>query len=124
MTKPNPFIILVDDDKASNFLNRRVIQSVLPDARVEIFMDGKQAYDYFRDGGEIPDLLLLDLNMPVWSGWDFLDAAADTLPDFPLVVLSSSVNPEEVARAKAYDRVRDFWSKPLQVAVLQKFVGG
>lgn len=122
MNNTRPFVILVDDDKASNFLNRRIIQARWPETRLEVFENGKLAFDYFRDGGEMPDVLLLDLNMPVWTGWDFLQAAKGKFPALKVVVLTSSVNPEEIRRAGGYSHVVDFWSKPLRAELLNSLM--
>ena len=63
----------------------------------------------------IPDLIFLDINMPVMDGWEFLEAFSKLTYDknISVIILTSSINPEDKERAKTYDVVKGFMSKPL-----------
>lgn len=81
---------------------------------------GPAAIDYLLRSvraGSPPDLLLLDLNMPGMSGWEFLDFCRmdviDRCPDLNVVVLSTSENPDDSNRAAADELVDAFVQKPL-----------
>ncbi len=71
----------------------------------------------------LPDLIFLDLNMPDFSGWDFLAQFALLQPLFKkpisIYILSSSVDHKEKARALKYSFVGDFYSKPIKRAQLE-----
>jgi CheY-like chemotaxis protein len=72
---------------------------------------------------EQPQLIFLDLNMPVMGGWEFLDHFNS--PEFSefntikVVVLSSTIDPEDLEKAKQYPMVIDFLSKPITRSMLE-----
>ncbi|MBD0254105.1 MAG: response regulator [Cytophagales bacterium] len=75
-----------------------------------------------EDGNALPDLILLDINMPVMDGWQFLAALA-ALPkprEVPVVMLTSSIDSEDMARARTFPAVRGFFSKPLSAPMLDQ----
>jgi CheY-like chemotaxis protein len=70
-----------------------------------------------------PQLIFLDLNMPVMGGWEFLDYFSTTdYSDFntttKIVILSSTIDPEDLEKANKYPMVVDFLSKPITVTML------
>jgi CheY-like chemotaxis protein len=89
--------------------------------------NGKIAYDYLKDllakGGDIPEIIFLDINMPVMNGWDLLEELEHIKSSFSklprIYILSSTVDPEDYKRAKSFDAVVDFISKPLSKEILQ-----
>ena len=70
----------------------------------------------------LPDLILLDINMPVMDGWDFLTAFGQThwSKTIPIWVLSSSDYPEDIRRARAYPTVQDVLLKPVSMQTLKE----
>lgn len=126
-------VLLVDDDEATNFINKLLINKVnLTDELVTTY-NGKEAVDFLQKrGGEqatgsyhVPDLILLDINMPVMDGFGFLKEF-ETL-DLPgkknivIAVLSTSLNPSDLEKVKDFG-VTDFLSKPLTKTTLQNLV--
>ena len=70
----------------------------------------------------IPELIFLDLNMPVMGGWKFLELfTSEHYSEFnnvKVIILSSTIDPQDLAKAKAFNMVADFLPKPITVGVL------
>jgi CheY-like chemotaxis protein len=118
-------ILLIDDDNITNFLNKKIIlNSGLADS-IEAFDSGNEAIKYIHDildgmlSKEVPDLILLDIMMPVMDGFDVLDELqklpAATRENMRVIMLSSSLDKRDQERAMGYDMVTDFLSKPLTI---------
>ena len=121
--------IVIDDDKFSNMLCSHIIGSALPDATVHTFLDPEEALQFisstdFSIVGNM--ILLLDINMPVLSGWDVLDriAAMDESNQNALRIymFSSSVDKRDRTRALGNKLVRDYIEKPLDSAKVLKIL--
>jgi CheY-like chemotaxis protein len=114
-------ILLIDDDPVFVYLMRRIINSTSYTCEINEFTDGELAINYLngiRDKNELlPDLIFLDLSMPVMDGWEFLKEYSQLRPaikkDITLFIVSSSISPKEVERAKTFRAVSDFLIKPL-----------
>ena len=97
--------VLVEDNPADARLFERRVRECDPDARVSVVRDGSSAIEFLDDviEGTVPrpDLLVLDLNLPVVKGWEILDYVkrSPLLRFLPVVILSSSKNQRDVDRA-------------------------
>lgn len=107
-------ILLVDDDETSNFLNELLIKGMDIVEEVAIASNGQEALDYLKDkNNPLPQLILLDLNMPVMDGFEFLGAfKKNKEKDVPIFILTSSNNYNDYERAKNFD-VAGYLIKPL-----------
>ncbi|MBA4849441.1 response regulator [Emticicia sp. BO119] len=122
-------LLCVDDDKITLTLIKLVVEKASFAEEVITKMNGKEALDYYDsiDGSPVkeryPELIFLDLNMPVMGGWDFLDEFAKgfykKFSQTKIVILSSSTDPEERARAKMYPMIIDYLTKPLTINALR-----
>lgn len=117
-------VILVDDSDADNFLHRLIIEESGVARSVHDFLKGEDALEFLRkkeSDPELPTLLLLDINMPTMSGWEFLEAYEDIKApkDIVVVMLTTSLNPDDRERAEKIETVRAFINKPLDGDVLQ-----
>ncbi len=127
MNKKLSCILLVDDDPMCHFVHKRVIRNADCAEWVQVAHDGAEAIIYLekaRTGETLwPDLIFLDINMPGVDGWDFLDAYKGLYEVgkvvTAIVVLSSSLNPDDEARALADPNVRSYDTKILTPAALQ-----
>lgn len=119
-------VLCIDDDQITLVLCDMVIKKAKFANEVITAGNGKEGLTWFskyfqdiKDGNqeEAPKLIFLDLNMPIMNGWDFLEdyimKYADRLSDTKVVILSSSVNPQDYVKANQYKIVIDFINKPL-----------
>lgn len=123
-------ILLVDDDVATNFLHKLMVDESGCTDHVFIATNGKLAIEYVIDaiaGKHLkPSVIFLDINMPIADGWDFLDDFGkldeQERSEIKIIMLTSSINPDDEDRARAYPYVTDFRQKPLSVEVLRDVV--
>ncbi len=93
-----------------------------------VFKNGQEAIDYLRpcflNGDKVPELILLDLNMPVMDGWQFLDEFVRIPCEKKVVlyVVTSSINPQDIKRARLYEEVTDYAVKPVTLHQLKKIL--
>ncbi len=115
-------VFLVDDDPVFLMLGRKLLGKLGGYAPVDSFPDGQRALDELRRRSSAqqppPDLILLDIRMPILDGFGLLDALA-TLPEafrkpIRVIMVSSSLDPAERARAFASPNVVAFLDKPLE----------
>ncbi|HWB93786.1 MAG TPA: response regulator [Puia sp.] len=114
-------ILLIDDDEPTNFLNRLTIEQSRCTRHIEVAQSGQEALDYLRNCGPQrsprPDLIFLDINMPAMDGWEFLEKyrslPAECKADIVLIMLTTSLNPDDEVRTQAIADVAGFENKPL-----------
>lgn len=114
-------VLLVDDDVVFNFLNQKVISALDFVNEIDTAQNGQQAMDllcrYIEGSRRLPDIILLDLNMPILDGFGFLEAFKSI--DMPnkahvkIIIVTSSIHPEDIQRAKDYG-VTSYLTKPLR----------
>jgi len=124
-------IFCVDDDPITLMLCKKVIERVEFAKEIITAQNGEEAIQYFHDLAEnakdnvpYPKLTFLDLNMPVMNGWEFLEVYLqkgyqNLFPDAKFIVLSSTIDPDDVNQAKKYPIVVDFLSKPITKEMLE-----
>src|SRR5436190_13327624 len=130
MEKKLNCVLLIDDDFATNFINKTVINKAGVAEHIEIALNGKEALDYLTNQGKFeseekypkPELILLDINMPVMDGWEFIEAyqnlSAEQKGDIIIVMLTSSFNPDDRSKANQFTEISDFRNKILTMDVL------
>jgi CheY-like chemotaxis protein len=111
---------LIDDDFIHQFGMKRMIQRYQPDLGVIEFSNGLDAINFFkepRNEEEIPELIFLDINMPVMNGWEFMDEFVKIRPalqkKIEIYILSSSTDSHDIQKAKSNPEVTDYIVKPL-----------
>lgn len=113
-------ILLVDDNADDNFYHERVIRKTNCCHHVVSKTTGAEALAFLESCTELPDLILLDINMPGMNGWEFLDAFREHLKDpdqvVIIVMLTTSINPDDYERSIGL--VSEFRTKPLNQEML------
>ena len=119
---------IIDDDPIFIFGTKRIMQLANFCEGFLVFHNGKEAYESLRaiiiGGGKLPDLILLDLNMPIWDGWQFLDEFIQ-IPNekaTTIYIVTSSIDPEDVKKAEAYEIVSNYLVKPIKMEDLKKLM--
>lgn len=126
MTHPKGTICVVDDDDIYQFLIKNQLQSRNLAKKILIFSDGELALDFFKNSlqnqDELPDIVLLDLNMPIMDGWEFLEQYLLLRPKLNkkihIYIVTSSINQTDVNRAKSISEVSDYIVKPITESAL------
>ncbi|WP_026914775.1 response regulator [Christiangramia portivictoriae] len=122
---------IIDDDKIYVNLVKKIIEIKKLSENLLIYKNGKEALDYFKDSMSsatdedlIPDIIFLDLNMPVMDGWEFLNEFLKIKNNLnkkiTLYVVSSSIDPRDLERVKSFNMVTDYLIKPIELKKFQK----
>ena len=115
-------ILLVEDDDIFLFTATFVLNKAFPNTEITIKHQGEEALEYLKEHS--PDLLFLDLNMPKMDGWEFLEAlkTSDLSVTYPIIIVTSSIDPEDKRKAERNELVKDYLEKPLNVDVLKALI--
>lgn len=120
-------VMIVEDDTIMLFLQKKLVIKEKLDLSPLTFMNGRRALDFLLSpaSGEGSFLILLDINMPVMNGWEFLDALSgeEAASRVKVVVITSSVDRADREKAFSYPLVVDYKIKPLlNLAEIKGFV--
>jgi CheY-like chemotaxis protein len=121
-------VMLVDDNDTDNFISRRIIEITKFSDNVVIKNSGKSALEYLQENkstrSKIPDLIFLDINMPIVDGFVFLyefEKFEHQIRDkCKVVILSSSDNKRDIDKIVNNDHVIKFITKPLTELALEE----
>ncbi|MFV8280913.1 response regulator [Christiangramia marina] len=121
---------IIDDDKIYVNLVKKIIEIKKLSENLLIYKNGKEALDYFKNSMSsthedlLPDIIFLDLNMPVMDGWEFLNEFLKIKNNLnkkiTLYVVSSSIDPRDLERVKSFNMVTDYLIKPIELKKFEK----
>jgi len=123
MASDPPIIALVDDDKIFQLTASKTIQATKLTDRILQFENGEDALQFLRtnlaNASKLPDYIFLDINMPYVDGWMFLEDYDQIKPNLPkpisIYMVSSSIDPRDISRAKNNSNVVDYVVKPVSI---------
>jgi CheY-like chemotaxis protein len=112
---------IVDDDKIYTFLVKKTIEQTNLVGMIKVFDHGLDAINFLKKNADnpdtLPEIILLDLSMPVLDGWGFLEEYILLSPKLGrkiiIYIISSSISPYDIAKAKSISLVTDFIIKPI-----------
>ncbi|MCM4167681.1 Chemotaxis protein CheV [Arenibacter antarcticus] len=119
---------IIDDDTIFVFGIKIMLKKNNYCSNVVVYKNGKEALENMVLANStitnLPDLIFLDINMPVMDGWEFLDEFSKfpKASEVAIFVLSSSIDARDLERAKSYEVVRDFIEKPLSNTKLKNLI--
>ena len=121
-------VLLVDDDPISNFINKKIVKSLMTVDNLHEAKNGMEALDYIENYIEtkkdcLPEIILLDINMPIINGYEFLEVLKANYPHLTskIVVLTSSDSEED--QIKMNELGSDYFiTKPLTKEKLAEII--
>jgi len=127
----NPFnICIVDDDDIYQYTVVRTLKSIDLNKKIIVFSDGEEALNFFIENlnneKELPDVVLLDINMPIMDGFQFMEEYAKIKPrvgkKINIYMVSSSVDPVDIEKAKNISDISDYIIKPIKPGELKSII--
>ncbi len=122
-------ICIIDDDKVYTYGVKKIIKSLTPEGNITTFENGRKAIEGIKKMMEqehdLPDLILLDIDMPEMNGWDFLNEFESIRFEIKkaveVFVISSRIDTkkQELYQVEWDEKVSDFIKKPVQTETLK-----
>jgi len=114
-------VLLIDDDAIYQFVSCKTLEATGYTNKIKVCSNGEEAFRFLEENMynsiELPDVVLLDVNMPVMNGWQFLDAYQSLKPnltkEIQIFLVTSSMNDQDKEYSKRYNCVQDYIVKPL-----------
>ena len=122
-------VMNVDDDSMVQMISEIIMSDESFCESIVKLEDGKKALEYFEQQSKlpieeqkIPELVFLDINMPIMDGWEFLTefrkVNIDTYKKIPIYIVSSSIANEDFEKSKTFPEILDYLSKPVELETL------
>ncbi len=127
-------VLLIDDDRPTNFLHKRVIENTGLEVEVQALTSASEALDFLTSSGKYagetqlskPGIIFLDINMPGMNGWEFMDAyhqlSESQKARIVVIMLTTSLNADDRERAEQDKDIATFYHKPLRSEMVMELV--
>ena len=124
-------ICIIDDDTIYQFLMRKIMLGTEVETTAISYKNGKDAIESFTSSLlnhiKLPDIILLDIEMPFMNGWDFMNQMELLLDNYKITstkiyIVSSSISYEDIEKAKLFKNISGYFSKPISVKDLNKII--
>jgi CheY-like chemotaxis protein len=123
-------LVFIDDDPIDHFLMKHILRGKNYFDTTTYTIYGSLVLDYIQEHKsepeKLPDMIFIDLNMPLFSGWDFLrrmdQMQHEIEKDIPVYIISSSLRPDDRATTSMYSFVQEFISKPVDSIEIERIV--
>ncbi|MFZ1807305.1 MAG: response regulator [Cyclobacteriaceae bacterium] len=124
-------LCIVDDDETSQYILARTVKSNNAVKSILVFSDGEPAFKFLTDNigdeDKLPDVIFLDINMPIMNGWKFLDEFAiirsKLKKSITIYIVTSSSHSDDLEKAKHANAVSDYLIKPVKQEVIEEIIG-
>jgi CheY-like chemotaxis protein len=125
-------VMLIDDNEIDNLINQKMIEAADIADHIYTHTGAKSAIEFLKNVSKLPhiseevlpDVIFLDIDMPLMDGFQFLDEfeklSEQTRNKCSVVMLTSSINPQDVNKSKKYSYVKEYINKPLSQGSLEK----
>ncbi|GHC48245.1 response regulator [Ulvibacter litoralis] len=119
---------IIDDDKIFIYTLKKMMEHVNFCSNFMVFNNGLEAVKGLQEISEkketLPDLIFLDLNMPIMDGWDYLEEIKDhsTIKNIRTYIVTSSIDPVDLDKTKTFETVTSYITKPLNIKKLKELL--
>lgn len=115
-------ILLVDDNPIDLMIHEKLMQRSFENAVIKKASSGQAAIEYLENCETYPELVLLDIKMPVMNGFEFLEQIINRpyIKKLVIYMVSSSIDPQDIEMARESDVIKSFLEKPLSIDALKK----
>ena len=121
---------IIDDDEAFHFTTELILQKDDVVQRLDSFSNGKEGIEFIKahlnEPEVLPDIILLDLYMPVLDGWDFLTILDEIEAELPkpimVYVVTSTVDDQDYKKLRTIDRVKNYYVKPINRYMIREIM--
>ncbi|MBC8111407.1 MAG: response regulator [Verrucomicrobia bacterium] len=125
-------VMLIDDNEIDNLINQKIIEASSICKNILTHTSGRSAIEFLKNveklgssvSEALPEIIFLDIDMPLMDGFQFLEEFEKlshiTKEYSKVIMLTSSINPQDVGKSKKYEYVKQYLNKPLTQESLKK----